>query len=67
MWWLILSLIPIRWWGRSGLCIRSERGRWIGVINRGGGSLTAGPIINGTVVNDRVNDTFAFIFVLGGN
>ena len=40
-----------------------------GVVNRGGGgiSLTTGPIVNGSVVNGRVNDTFAFIFVLGGN
>ena len=29
--------------------------------------LTTGPIINGSVVNGRVNDMFAFIFVLGGN
>ena len=34
----------------------------MGVVNKGGGSLTAGPIVNG-----RVNDTLAFIFVLGGN
>ena len=34
----------------------------MGVVKRGGGSLTARPIING-----RVNDTLAFIFVLGGN
>ena len=33
----------------------------------GWGSLTARPIVNGLVVNDRVNDTFALIFVLGGN
>ena len=33
----------------------------------GGRVLTTGPIINGSVVNGRVNDTFAFIFVLGGN
>ena len=33
----------------------------MGVINRGGGLLTTGPIVNG-----RVNDTLAFIFVLGG-
>ena len=33
----------------------------------GWGSLTAGPIVNGSVVNDRVNNTLAFIFVLGGN
>ena len=40
-----------------------------GVVNRGGGggSLTTRPIVNGSVVNSRVNDTFAFIFVLGGN
>ena len=31
------------------------------------GSLTTGSIVNGPVVNDRVNDTFAFVFVLGGN
>ena len=40
----------------------------MGVINKGGrGSLTTGPIVNGLVVNGRVNDTFAFIFVLVGN
>ena len=42
----------------------------MGVINWGGGggeSLTTGPIVNSSVVNGRVNDTFAFIFVLGGN
>ena len=33
----------------------------MGVVIRGGGSLTTGPIVNG-----RVNDT-AFFFVLGGN
>ena len=32
----------------------------------GWGSLTAGPIVHGSVVNGRVNET-AFIFVLGGN
>ena len=31
----------------------------------GGRSLTTGSIVNGSVVNDRVNDTFAF--VLAGN
>ena len=39
----------------------------MGVVNRGGGSLTAGLIVNGSVVNDRVNNLLAFIFVLGGN
>ena len=34
----------------------------MGVVNRGEGSLTTGPIVNG-----RVKDTLAFIFVLGGN
>ena len=33
----------------------------------GWGSLTARPIANGLVVNDRVNDTSALIFVLGGS
>ena len=33
----------------------------------GGRELTTGPIINGSVVNGRINDMFAFIFVLGGN
>ena len=34
----------------------------MGVVNRGGGSLTTGLIVNG-----RVNDKFVFIFALGGN
>ena len=42
-----------------------------GIVNRGvglggwGGSLTTGPIVNGSVVNGRINDPFAFIFVFG--
>ena len=28
-----------------------------------GRSLTTGPIVNGSVVNSRVNDMFAFIFL----
>ena len=39
-----------------------------GIINRGVGGwglLTIGPILNGSVVNCRVNDTFAFIFCFG--
>ena len=39
-----------------------------GVVNMGGGggrSLTAGPIVNGLVVNGRVNDSVAFIFGFG--
>ena len=32
-----------------------------------GGSLTTGSIVNSSVVNNRVNNMFAFIFVLGGN
>ena len=39
----------------------------MGYVDRGGGSLTTRPIVNGSVVNGRVNDTFVFIFVLGGN
>ena len=40
------------------------------VVNRrvgvwGGESLTTGPIVNGSVVNCRVNDSFAFIFGFG--
>ena len=37
------------------------------VIRRGGGVLITGPVVNGSVVNSRVNDLFAFILVLGGN
>ena len=33
----------------------------------GGRSITTRPIVNSSVVNGRVNDTFTFIFVLGGN
>ena len=34
----------------------------------GWGSLTGGRVLTTrTIVNGRVNDTFAFIFVLGGN
>ena len=32
-----------------------------------GGLLTTSPIVNGSVVNSRVNDPFVFILVLGGN
>ena len=32
-----------------------------------GGSLTTGPVVNGSVVNGRVNDSFALFLVLGGN
>ena len=41
----------------------------MGVVNRRGvgGPLTTGLFVNGSVVNDRVNDTFAFVFALGGN
>ena len=39
----------------------------MGVINRGGRSLSTGPIVNGSVVNSRVSDTFVFVFILGGN
>ena len=39
----------------------------MGVVKRRGESLTTRPIVNGLVVNGRVNDMFAFIFVLGGN
>ena len=34
-----------------------------GVVNRRGGSLTT----TGSVVNGRVNDSFALFLVLGGN
>ena len=36
-----------------------------GVVNRGGGggTLATGLIIYGLIVNGRVNDTFAFIFL----
>ena len=38
-----------------------------GVVNRRGGSSTTGPIVKGSVVNGRVNDSFALFLVLGGN
>ena len=36
-----------------------------GSLTGRGGSLTTGPIVYGSVVNGRVNDTFAFIFWFG--
>ena len=39
----------------------------MGVVIRWVGLLTTGPIINGSVVNSRVNDPFAVILVLGGH
>ena len=38
-----------------------------GRYHGGRGLLTTGPIINGSVVDRRANDLFAFILVLGGN
>ena len=32
------------------------------VVIRGGGLLTTGPVVNGLVVNSRVNDQFAYFW-----
>ena len=40
---------------------------WGSLTGGWGSSLSAGPIVNGSVVNGRANDSFAFIFALGCN
>ena len=44
-----------------------DGGSLTGVGGGGGGLSTTGSVVYGLVGNGRVNDTFAFIFVLGGN
>ena len=38
-----------------------------GVVNRRGGSLATRRVVNGSVANGRVNDSFALFLVLGDN